>query len=91
MALPTLQAEGWVRGKLRDLKDGCSLQDWEEVGQTLQQDVKDFENTLIKLNQVRPGSSMAPIPCSTYVPGLPAVEGLWEPLTLSGSLGPTDG
>ncbi|XP_068013297.1 spectrin beta chain, non-erythrocytic 1-like isoform X2 [Melanerpes formicivorus] len=47
-----LQAEGWVRGKLRDLKDGCSLQDWEEVGQTLQRDMKDFENTLIKLNQM---------------------------------------
>ncbi|XP_064014873.1 uncharacterized protein LOC135183612 isoform X2 [Pogoniulus pusillus] len=47
-----MQAEGWVRGKLWDLKDGCSLQDWEEVGQTLQRDMKDFENTLIKLNQM---------------------------------------
>ncbi|XP_009282089.1 PREDICTED: uncharacterized protein LOC103902721 [Aptenodytes forsteri] len=47
-----LQAEGWVRGKLRDLKDGCDLQDWEEVAQTLQRDMKDFENTLIKLNQM---------------------------------------
>ncbi|KAM6405994.1 uncharacterized protein J5M81_002876 isoform 3-T3 [Pluvialis apricaria] len=47
-----LQAEGWVRGKLRDMKDGCDLQDWEEVAQTLQRDMKDFENTLIKLNQM---------------------------------------
>ncbi|XP_077031905.1 uncharacterized protein LOC129118293 isoform X7 [Agelaius phoeniceus] len=47
-----LQAESWVRGKLRDLKDGCELQDWEEVAQTLQRDMKDFENTLIKLNQM---------------------------------------
>ncbi|XP_069708619.1 spectrin beta chain, non-erythrocytic 2-like isoform X2 [Phaenicophaeus curvirostris] len=47
-----LQAEGWVRGKLRDLKDGCDFQDWEEVAQTLQRDMKDFENTLIKLNQM---------------------------------------
>ncbi|XP_063008039.1 spectrin beta chain, non-erythrocytic 2-like isoform X3 [Melospiza melodia melodia] len=47
-----LQAESWVRGKLRDLKDGCDLQDWEEVAQTLQRDMKDFENTLIKLNQM---------------------------------------
>ncbi|XP_030303194.1 uncharacterized protein LOC115598044 isoform X2 [Calypte anna] len=47
-----LQAEGWVRGKLRDLKDGCDLQEWEEVAQTLQRDMKDFENTLIKLNQM---------------------------------------
>ncbi|XP_053795365.1 uncharacterized protein LOC128786249 isoform X3 [Vidua chalybeata] len=47
-----LQAETWVRGKLRDLKDGCDLQDWEEVAQTLQRDMKDFENTLIKLNQM---------------------------------------
>ncbi|XP_059697401.1 uncharacterized protein LOC132324852 isoform X6 [Haemorhous mexicanus] len=47
-----LQAESWVRGKLRDLKDGCDLQDWEEVAQTLQRDMKDFENTLIKLSQM---------------------------------------
>ncbi|XP_015477757.1 spectrin beta chain, non-erythrocytic 2-like isoform X17 [Parus major] len=47
-----LQAESWVRGKLWDLKDGCDLQDWEEVAQTLQQDMKDFENTLIKLKQM---------------------------------------
>ncbi|XP_055672541.1 uncharacterized protein LOC114012550 isoform X1 [Falco peregrinus] len=47
-----LQAEGWVRGKLWDLKDGCNLQDWEEVSQTLQRDMKDFENTMIKLNQM---------------------------------------
>ncbi|XP_074899076.1 uncharacterized protein LOC142038027 isoform X2 [Buteo buteo] len=47
-----LQAEGWVQGKLRDLKDGCDLQDWAEMAQTLQWDMKDFENTLIKLNQM---------------------------------------
>ncbi|XP_072189224.1 uncharacterized protein [Excalfactoria chinensis] len=47
-----LQAEGWVRGKLRDLKDGCDLQDWEQAAQTLQREMKDFENTLIKLNQM---------------------------------------
>lgn len=51
-ALPVLQAEGWVLGKLRDLKDGCDLQDWEQATQTLQREMKDFENTLIKLNQV---------------------------------------
>ncbi|PKU47149.1 calpain-11 isoform d [Limosa lapponica baueri] len=49
---PFRAAEGWVRGKLRDMKDGCDLQDWEEVAQTLQRDMKDFENTLIKLNQM---------------------------------------
>uniref|UniRef100_A0A8V0ZA39 PH domain-containing protein n=1 Tax=Gallus gallus TaxID=9031 RepID=A0A8V0ZA39_CHICK len=47
-----LQAEGWVLGKLRDLKDGCDLQDWEQATQTLQREMKDFENTLIKLNQM---------------------------------------
>ncbi|XP_019405203.1 PREDICTED: uncharacterized protein LOC109319854 isoform X4 [Crocodylus porosus] len=47
-----MQAESWVRGKLRDLKDGCEIQDWERVAQTLQRDMKDFENTLIKLNQM---------------------------------------
>ncbi|XP_066552609.1 spectrin beta chain, non-erythrocytic 1 isoform X2 [Amia ocellicauda] len=52
-----LQAEAWIKGKLRDLKDGCNiqrcpLQDWEEVSQTLQRDLKDFENALIQLNQM---------------------------------------
>ncbi|XP_063047463.1 nucleoprotein TPR isoform X2 [Engraulis encrasicolus] len=51
------QAEAWIKGKLRDLKDGCNIQrsplaDWEEVSQTLQRDLKDFENTLIQLNQM---------------------------------------
>lgn len=46
------QAEKWVRAKLRDLKDGCSIQEWERGAQTLQRDMKDFENTVIKLNQV---------------------------------------
>ncbi|KAM3606718.1 uncharacterized protein V6R79_021938 [Siganus canaliculatus] len=52
-----LQAEAWIRGKMQDLKDGCNiqrcpLQDWEEASQTLQRDLKDFENTLIQLNQM---------------------------------------
>lgn len=52
-----IQAEAWIKGKLQDLKDGCNvqrcpLQDWEEASQTLQRDLKDFENTLIQLNQV---------------------------------------
>ncbi|XP_028845378.1 uncharacterized protein mymx isoform X2 [Denticeps clupeoides] len=50
------QAEAWIKGKLQDLKDGCSFQrcplkDWEEKSQALQRDLKDFENTLIQLNQ----------------------------------------
>ncbi|XP_067381669.1 spectrin beta chain, non-erythrocytic 1 isoform X5 [Channa argus] len=52
-----LQAEAWIKGKLQDLRDGCTiqrcpLQDWEEASQTLQRDLKDFENTLIQLNQM---------------------------------------
>ncbi|KAM6956309.1 uncharacterized protein mymx [Aplochiton taeniatus] len=52
-----LQAEAWIKGKLQDLRDGCNvqrcpLQDWEEVSQTLQRDLKDYENTLIQLNQM---------------------------------------
>ncbi|CAN9499981.1 unnamed protein product [Ophioblennius macclurei] len=52
-----LQAEAWIKGKLQDLKDGCTvqccpLQDLEEASQTLQRDLKDFENTLIQLNQM---------------------------------------
>lgn len=91
VAFATSQAEGWVRGKLRDLKDGCDLQDWEEVAQTLQRDMKDFENTLIKLNQVRPGGGTAPVPLRTHVSGLSTVGDPWEPMMLSRSLGPTDG
>lgn len=53
-----LKAEAWIKGKMQDLKDGCNiqrcpLQDWEEASRTLQRDVKDFENILIQLNQVR--------------------------------------
>ncbi|XP_016526690.1 uncharacterized protein mymx isoform X5 [Poecilia formosa] len=52
-----LQAEAWMKSKLQDLKDGCNVQhrplhDWEEASQTLHRDLKDFENTLIQLNQL---------------------------------------
>ncbi|XP_077438064.1 uncharacterized protein mymx [Vanacampus margaritifer] len=53
-----LQAETWSKSKLQDqkLKDdskiqGCPLQDWDEASQILQRDLKDFDNTLIQLNQ----------------------------------------
>ncbi|XP_017576865.1 uncharacterized protein LOC108441705 isoform X2 [Pygocentrus nattereri] len=51
------QAEAWIQGKLKNLRDSsnmqrCSLADWEEVSQTLQRDLKDFENTFIQLNQM---------------------------------------
>uniref|UniRef100_A0A3Q4N410 Si:ch1073-268j14.1 n=1 Tax=Neolamprologus brichardi TaxID=32507 RepID=A0A3Q4N410_NEOBR len=56
---PTSQfkAEAWIKGKLQDLKDGCNIQccpleDWEDASQLLQRDLKDFENTLIQLNQM---------------------------------------
>uniref|UniRef100_A0A3B3UDG9 Uncharacterized LOC106962749 n=1 Tax=Poecilia latipinna TaxID=48699 RepID=A0A3B3UDG9_9TELE len=46
-----------MKSKLQDLKDGCNVQhrplhDWEEASQTLHRDLKDFENTLIQLNQL---------------------------------------
>ncbi|XP_051508281.1 spectrin alpha chain-like isoform X4 [Myxocyprinus asiaticus] len=49
------QAEAWIRAKLRDLRDDsniqrCPLMDWDEVCQTLQRDLKDFENNIIQLN-----------------------------------------
>uniref|UniRef100_A0A096M3X0 Uncharacterized protein n=1 Tax=Poecilia formosa TaxID=48698 RepID=A0A096M3X0_POEFO len=52
-----MQAEAWMKSKLQDLKDGCNVQhrplhDWEEASQTLHRDLKDFENTLIQLNQL---------------------------------------
>lgn len=48
---------------MQDLKDGCNiqrcpLQDWEEASQTVLRDLKDFENTLIQLNQVTNGFTM---------------------------------
>ncbi|XP_005173083.3 uncharacterized protein mymx [Danio rerio] len=51
------QAEMWIRAKLRDLRDGNNVQkspvtDWEEACQTLKRDLKDFENTVIQLNQM---------------------------------------
>lgn len=53
LSFSVFQAEKWVRAKLWDLKDGCSIQEWEQGTQILQRDMKDFENTMIKLNQVR--------------------------------------
>uniref|UniRef100_A0A665WM16 PH domain-containing protein n=1 Tax=Echeneis naucrates TaxID=173247 RepID=A0A665WM16_ECHNA len=52
-----MQAEAWIKGKLQDLKDGCNiqrcpLQDWEEASHMLHRDLRDFENTLIQLNQM---------------------------------------
>uniref|UniRef100_A0A8C5SML0 PH domain-containing protein n=1 Tax=Laticauda laticaudata TaxID=8630 RepID=A0A8C5SML0_LATLA len=47
-----VQAEKWMRGKLLDLKDGCRFQEWERIAQILQREMKDFENTIIKLNQM---------------------------------------
>ncbi|XP_027590964.2 spectrin beta chain, non-erythrocytic 2-like isoform X2 [Pipra filicauda] len=74
-----LQAEGWVRGKLRDLKDGCDLQDWEEVAQTLQRDMKDFENTLIKLNQMGEQLMWQASPSAEAVRRqLLALQGQWQ-------------
>lgn len=52
------QAEAWIKSKLRALKDGgniqrCPLQEWEEAQQMLHAGIKDFENTIVQLNQVR--------------------------------------
>lgn len=52
-----------MRGKLHDLKDGCRFQEWEQIAQILQRDMKDFENTIIKLNQVKCGLGAA---CSFF-------------------------
>ncbi|KAJ8285022.1 hypothetical protein COCON_G00038720 [Conger conger] len=67
-----LQAEAWIKGKLQDLKDGWDvqrspLQDSGEVSQTLQRDLKDFENTLIQLNQMGEQLACAQNPNSDQV------------------------
>ena len=59
------QAEAWIKSKLRDLKDGGNvqrrpLQDWEEAPQTLHAALKDFEDTIVQLNQVRRRFSSRP-------------------------------
>uniref|UniRef100_UPI00398F68B2 spectrin beta chain, non-erythrocytic 5-like n=1 Tax=Pristiophorus japonicus TaxID=55135 RepID=UPI00398F68B2 len=66
-----VQAEAWIRGKLHDLKDGCDtethlLQDWDQLAQTLQSDLTDFETHMTKLaksgelllRQPSPGSDL---------------------------------
>ncbi|XP_077469583.1 uncharacterized protein mymx isoform X2 [Stigmatopora argus] len=50
------QAESWSKIKVQDVKDEtnikrCPLQDWDEASQILQRDLKDFDNTIIQLNQ----------------------------------------
>ncbi|XP_077586330.1 uncharacterized protein mymx isoform X2 [Stigmatopora nigra] len=50
------QAESWSKSKEQDVKDEtnikrCPLQDWDEASQVLQRDLKDFDNTIIQLNQ----------------------------------------
>ncbi|XP_061545831.1 uncharacterized protein LOC133409602 isoform X2 [Phycodurus eques] len=48
-----LQAKTWSKDKLQDDSkiQRCPLQDWDEASQILQRDLKDFDNTLIQLNQ----------------------------------------
>nr|XP_057914138.1 uncharacterized protein LOC131107810 isoform X3 [Doryrhamphus excisus] len=51
-----LQAEIWMKSQFQELKDDskiqrCPLQDWDEASQIVQRDLKDFDNTLIQLNQ----------------------------------------
>ncbi|XP_049337198.1 spectrin beta chain, non-erythrocytic 1 isoform X7 [Astyanax mexicanus] len=51
------QAEAWIHRKLKFLRDSSNMQrrslaEWEEISQTLQRDLKDFENTFIQLHQM---------------------------------------
>ncbi|XP_063300219.1 uncharacterized protein LOC134587626 [Pelobates fuscus] len=49
------QAETWIQDKLQDLKDqchACPLQDWEQETQTIEKDIRDFEDTIMKLSQI---------------------------------------
>ncbi|XP_018118242.1 uncharacterized protein LOC108716554 isoform X2 [Xenopus laevis] len=49
-----IQAQMWVRGRLRDLTDTCdvaSLPDGDQRAQTTQKDMALFEDTIVKLNQ----------------------------------------
>ncbi|XP_062981477.1 spectrin beta chain, non-erythrocytic 5-like [Elgaria multicarinata webbii] len=75
-----VQAEKWVRGKLRDLKDGCGIQEWEQVAQTLQRDMKDFENTMIKLNQVGEQLLVQPNPDAEIARRLQTLREQWQVL-----------
>ncbi|XP_061480818.1 uncharacterized protein LOC133383685 isoform X2 [Rhineura floridana] len=73
-----MQAEKWVCAKLRGLKDGCSIQEWERVAQTLQRDMKDFENTMIKLNQMGEQLTAQPNPSAEIVRRLQTLREQWQ-------------
>ncbi|KAJ8264211.1 hypothetical protein GJAV_G00146520 [Gymnothorax javanicus] len=81
-----LQAEAWIKGKLQDLRDGWDvqrspLQDWGEVSQTIQRELKDFENTLIQLNQMGEQLVCAQNPNSDQVSNqLSRLEDQWHAL-----------
>lgn len=58
--LCVMQAEAWIKSKLWDLKvrgniQQCPVQGWDETLQILCADLKDFENVMVQLNQVRQG------------------------------------
>ncbi|XP_044300895.1 uncharacterized protein LOC123030759 isoform X1 [Varanus komodoensis] len=73
-----VQAEKWVQGKLRDLKDGCSIPEWERVAQTLQRDMKDFENAMIKLNQMGEELLVQPNPDAEIARRLQTLREQWQ-------------
>ncbi|XP_072847910.2 uncharacterized protein LOC110074663 isoform X3 [Pogona vitticeps] len=73
-----VQAEKWVRGKLRDLKDGSNIQEWEREAQTLQRDMKDFENTVIKLNQMGEQLMIQPNPSTEIAKRLQTLGEQWQ-------------
>ncbi|XP_058046466.1 uncharacterized protein LOC131201901 isoform X3 [Ahaetulla prasina] len=73
-----VQAEKWMRGKLHDLKDGCRFQEWERIAQILQREMKDFENTIIKLNQMGEQLMIQPKSSSEIERRLQTLQEQWQ-------------
>lgn len=75
LCVSVLQAEAWIKGKLRDLKDGgnsqcCPLLAWDRAPQTLSTDFRGCESSRVQRDQVGPpfSSDSAPFhePCSHH-------------------------
>ncbi|XP_070590319.1 uncharacterized protein [Erythrolamprus reginae] len=73
-----VQAEKWMRGKFHDLKDGCRFQEWERIAQILHREMKDFENTIIKLNQMGEQLMIQPKSSSEIERRLQTLQEQWQ-------------
>ncbi|XP_053314966.1 spectrin beta chain, non-erythrocytic 5-like [Spea bombifrons] len=76
------QAESWIRGKLRSLKDRCDAgppQDWEPGPHPIHSEIKGFEPTVMKLNQIGEHLSRSQTPSTAALRAqLQSLTGQWQ-------------